>query len=48
MDLLLKSLTGKDVDKIPVFPVGLTSAAKLIQRAGLPGGKKGLADALET
>ena len=48
MDLLLKSLTGKDVDKVPVLPVDLTSAAKLIQRAGLQGERKGLADALET
>lgn len=40
MDLLLKSLTGKDVDKLPVLPADLTGTSKLIQRAGLPDRKK--------
>ena len=48
MDLLFKSLTGKAVDKVPVLPVDLTGTAKLIPRAGFPGGRKGLVDAPET
>ncbi len=48
MDLLLKSLTHKDVDKIPVFPVDLNRHCETYLESRTPGWRKGLEDALET